>query len=223
MKTKLILLSLILLYSCKEGLSQTKNINTNAKVTVMNPEINAKNYVAKMIEKVKHYDKEPLYYIRIGKANCLVEVLVNDRLVHYNYELSNFATPIVINEGIFASGTQKMTVRMYPIGDLMKQEYGEGQAMTNLTSLSAVDIRIITMDNKGEKKFKDEVEVITHTSPKDAKGHFIGKGKPFFEYSFDFQATVPYDIGLWRKGQDLKQFDKKLIEQKVIEFIKNVI
>ena len=186
---------------------------------IQNPDINSQNFVAKLTEKVKHYPKEPIYYMRLAKANCVIEVLVNDYLVHEDYELSNYATPIRINHGILKSGKQKLTYRVYPTGDLMKESYGSDEATVNtLTDLTSVSIKIIQMDNKGEQKLKDEVVVMQHNSLTDKKGDFIASGKPFYEYTFEFQAEVPYELEGWTKGQDLTKLDQKLLETKALEF-----
>ena len=186
---------------------------------VQNPDINAQNFVSKLTQKVKHYPKEPIYYIRLGKENCVIEVLVNDYPVYEDYELSNEATPIEINHGILKSGTQKLTYRLYPTGDLMKESYGGDEAtVTTLTDLTSVSIKIIQMDNKGEQKLKDEVVVMHHNSLNDKSGKFIASGKPYYEYTFEFQAEVPYELEGWTKGQDLTKLDQKLLEKKALEF-----
>ena len=62
----------------------------DAKATTALPtaieEINSENMVAAISAKVKRYDEEPLYYLRIGKENCIIEVLVNDMPVYKTFE-----------------------------------------------------------------------------------------------------------------------------------------
>jgi len=38
------------------------------------PEISANNFEQRLSHAVEYYDKEPMYYMRINKINCLVEV-----------------------------------------------------------------------------------------------------------------------------------------------------
>ena len=221
MKNLIITFSMFSLFACKQEVNQkTATEKSSKKINIMqNPDINSKNFVSKIFEKVKHYPKEPIYYIRIGKANCVIEVLVNDYPVHNDYELSNYATPIEINHGILKSGIQKLTYRLYPIGDLMKENYsGDSPTVTTLTDLTSVNIKIIQMDNKGEKKFKDEVLVIEHNSQNDKNGNFIASGKPYYEYTFEFIAEVPYELEGWTNGQDLTKLNQKLLEDKALEF-----
>ncbi|MEA9413737.1 hypothetical protein [Flavobacterium sp. PL02] len=193
----------------------------NAKImNIQYPEINANNFEQKLAASVKHYEKEPLYYMRINKSNCVVEVLVNDYPVHKDYELSNYATPLAINRAILKSGEQTLTYRLYPVGNLIKEEYGEGGTVTTLTDNTAIAISIIKMDNNSEKTLEDEEVIIKHISLSDAKGRFIASGKPYYEFTFTFNAQVPYVNEGWSKGQDLSKLDQKLLEAKAVEFYK---
>ncbi|WP_134148446.1 hypothetical protein [Flavobacterium sp. 270] len=183
-------------------------------------EINANNFEQRLLNAAKHYEKEPIYYLRINKINCLIEILVNGYYVHNDYELSNYATPLSINRAILKSGEQKLTYRLYPIGDLIKEEYGEGDTVTTLTENTAISVSIIKMDNNGQKRLEDEEVVMKHISLTDAKGNFIAAGKPYYEFTFSFNAQVPYVNEGWNNGQDLTKLDEKLLEQKAIEFYK---
>ncbi|MBF7092011.1 hypothetical protein IUY40_10720 [Flavobacterium sp. ALJ2] len=198
---------------------EKKPINTKI-MNIQYPEINATNFVQKLVESVKRYEKEPLYYMRINKSNCVVEVLVNDYPVHKDYKLSNYATPLEINDAILRSGEQTLTYRLYPVGNLIKEEYGEGDTVTTLTDNTAIAISIIKMDNGSEKTLEDEEVIIKHTSLNDAKGRFIASGKPYYEFTFTFNAQVPYANEGWSKGQDLSKLDQKLLEAKAVAFYK---
>ncbi|WP_409417822.1 hypothetical protein [Flavobacterium sp. PS2] len=207
---------LTVVFACGQ---EKKPINTKI-MNIQYPEINANNFEQKLVASVKHYEKEPLYYMRINKSNCVVEVLVNDYPVHDDYELSNYATPLAINRAILKSGEQTLTYRLYPVGDLIKEEYGEGDTVTKLTDNTAISISIIKMDNGSEKTLEDEEVVMKHTSLTDDKGRFIASGKPYYEFTFKFNAQVPYANEGWSKGQDLSKLDQKLLEAKAVEFYK---
>jgi hypothetical protein len=198
---------------------ERKSIDTKV-VNIQYPEINAANFEQKLLANVKHYANEPMYYMRINKSNCVLEILVNDYEIHRDYELSNYATPIEINHGILKSGEQKLTYRLYPVGNLIKEEYGEGDSVTTLTDNTALSISIIKMDNKGQQKLEDEVVVMKHASLTDANGRFIASGKPYYEFTFSFNAEVPYVHEGWSKGQDLTKIDQEVLEQKAVEFYK---
>ncbi|MDQ8011029.1 MAG: hypothetical protein REI96_01170 [Flavobacterium nitrogenifigens] len=199
------------------GQENKKTINKKI-MNIQYPEINASNFEQRLLNAVKYYEKEPMYYMRINKINCLVEIFINDYRVHKDYELSNYATPLEINDAILKSGEQKLTYRLYPIGDLIKEEYGEGDTVKTLTNATSISISIIKMDNNGEKRLEDEEVIIKHSSLNDAKGNFIASGKPYYEFTFPFNAFVPYENEGWTKGQDLTKLDQKLLEQKALEF-----
>ena len=216
---KIFLLSGIFMFVFACGQEKKKTTNTEI-MNIQYPEINANNFEQKLSNAVKHYEKEPMYYMRINKINCTIEILINDYRVHKDYELSNYATPLEINHAILKSGEQKLTYRLYPVGDLIKEEYGEGDTVTTLTNNTSVSISIIKMDNNGEKNLEDEEVVMKHISLNDAKGNFIASGKPYYEFSFSFNAQVPYENEGWSKAQDLTKLDQKLLEQKAVEFYK---
>jgi hypothetical protein len=207
---------LTVVFACGQ---EKQPINTKI-MNIQYPEINANNFEQKLAASVKHYEKEPMYYMRINKSNCVVEVLVNDYPIYEDYELSNLATPEEINRAILKSGEQTLTYRLYPVGNLIKEEYGEGGTVTSLTDNTAISISIIKMDNGSEKTLEDEEIIMKHVSLTDAKGRFIASGKPYYEFTFTFNAQVPYVNEGWSKGQDLTKLDQKLLEAKAVEFYK---
>ncbi|PBI88907.1 hypothetical protein BSF41_22750 [Flavobacterium sp. ACN2] len=216
MKKLIITFSLAILFTaCGQEKKQSININN---MNTNYPDINAKNFEQRLSNAVKHFEKEPMYYMRINKINCLVEILINDYPVHKDYELSNYATPIEINHAILKSGEQKLTYRLYPIGNLLKENYGEGDNVNTLTNNTSISISIIKMDNNGKKTLEDEEIIIKNSSLNDAKGNFIGSGKPYYEFTFPFNAYVPYENEGWNNGEDLTKLDQKLLEQKAREF-----
>ncbi|KAA1243332.1 hypothetical protein [Aquimarina sp. RZ0] len=185
-------------------------------------DITSNNIVETIQTKVQRYKEEPLYYLRIGKANCLIEVLVNDFPVYKSYELSNLASPLKINYTILKSGTQTVTVRMYPVGDLIKEEYDSGDTITLLGDTSAVSINVISIDKQGEMGLDDEKGIKKHQSPtKDADGEvFEGSGLPFYEYSFEFEAEVPYDLSQdsWGNAADLSKVKLEYLEKETLSY-----
>ena len=78
MKKTILCLALIAsLNSC----SQKKEQLTDIKM-----DINANNIVDKVTEQVKHYPKEPIYYLYASNSLCVYEILINDLPVHQNYK-----------------------------------------------------------------------------------------------------------------------------------------
>ncbi|MDM1555203.1 MULTISPECIES: hypothetical protein [Chryseobacterium] len=171
------------------------------------------NFVEKISSQIKHYDKEPLYYFRINKENCLVRAYLNNVNIYDDYELSNVITPTEISN-ILKSGPQKVTVKMYPVGDLINKDLGleNEPPVTKLSDKAKVDISVVMMDHKSKKGFDDEKIITTQVNPKGAAG------KGVYEFSFTFNAEVPYEFEGWTKGQDLRKLDQALVQKKALEF-----
>ena len=216
---KIAYLTLAFLFS--NACSQTDKSENNKNMN----EITANNIVEKVASQVKHYPNEPLYYIYIYSNICLYEVLVNDYPVVKNYDYGTYATPFYINSAILKSGTQKITLRLHPIG-----KYQDMFDLPNFTKDTKMEIKVYENDNATGLKIENAKLVKTYTTPtktmmlgqdKDIKEEwFVAEGKDYYEASFTFDAQVPYEIEGWSKGQDLRKFDQKLLEQKVVEFYK---
>ncbi len=227
---KAIALALIIgLVGCKQTnngselsttIKQTQPMAVTDQINIQ--DITSDNIVATIHAKVQRYKAEPMYYLRVGKANCLIEILVNDFPVYKSYELSNLASPLRINSKILKSGAQTVTVRMYPVGDLIKEEYEYGETITQLGDASAVSITVTQIDKQSEMSFDDEHEVIKHHSPTtDTDGEvFAGSGLPFYEYSFEFTAEVPYDLSenSWGNAADLQKVKQEYLEEEALKY-----
>ena len=180
-------------------------------------DIDRTNYAQKVYESVKHYDKEPVYYFRVHKQNCLIEIYINDVNNYGDFELSNVITPIRVGH-ILKSGKQHVKVKMYPVGDLINQDLGLENAppATTLSDKAQVTIEVVMMDNKSQKKFDDEKLITKQVSPKETAG------KECYEFTFTFDAEVPYEFEGWTKGQDLRKLDPDLVHQKALEYYRMV-
>ncbi len=187
-------------------------------------DITADNFINRMLKEVKHYDKEPRYFIRPVQNNCVFEVLINDKRVYNDYGLEVTATPISINHAILKSGEQTLTVRMYPLGDLLKDNYDTGNTITTLLDNTSMKIEVVKYDAYNiSHRLSDENTVLTHYSPtKEGSKKFIGAGLPYYEYTFSFNAEVPYHIEGWQNSQDLTAFDKEELEAQVKKYYKQV-
>lgn len=187
-------------------------------------DITANNFVDRMLAAVKHYDKEPMYFIRPVQNNCVYEILVNDVLMYKDYSLEVLATPIEINSGILRSGEQTVTVRMYPVGDLLKDNYDIDDTVTTLLDNTSMKIEVVKYDAYNvSHRLNDEKTVLTDYSPtKEGTKKFIGSGLPYYEYTFTFNAEVPYTIEGWQNSQDLTKLDKEELEAQVKKYYNRV-
>lgn len=177
-------------------------------------DITEANFVEKLNSQIKHYDSEPIYYFRTSKKNCLIEIYVNDVSLFDDYEISNYITPTPLSSLFLKSGEQKVTVKMYPIGNLNNESLGVKDALpiNKLTEESQVMISIISIDEKSKKGLDDEKVITQKISPKEAAG------KEYYEFNFTFDAKVPYEFEGWKKGQNLKKLDQELVRKKALEF-----
>ncbi len=205
-------------YACAQ-----KQKETSLSINIRNQHINKDNVVQETLKHIGHFEKEPQYFIRPIQNNCIYEILVNDYLVHKDYSLEVLATPVEINDAILKSGEQTLTVRMYPLGNLLKDNYDTGNTITTLLDNTSMKIEVVKYDAYNiSHRLSDEKTVLTHYSPtKEGTKKFIGSGLPYYEYTFSFDAEVPYENEGWLNGEDLTKFDKKELENRVIEFYNN--
>lgn len=224
----LVLLTSFTIASCGQDQSKSQNktkSKENYSITMSHPDINSINIVDKIATQVKHFDKEPRYFIRPLQNNCVYELLVNDFLVYKDYGIEKLATPIEINYAILRSGSQTVTVRLYPLGDALKRAYGEGETVTTLLPKTEMKISVVKYEAFNiSQDLDDEIVVKEHTAPtKEDSNEFVGTGLPYYEYTFTFDATVPYAIKGWTEGQDLTKFDKEELEKKAVDYYSKVI
>lgn len=206
--TILILVSLLIFPSCKE--------NNNKKTQKMS-DLTSKNYVETMINTIKHYNDEPMYQLLITNNWCSSEILVNDIPVYKNFKEPLTGPTVDINNYIFKSGVQTVTLRMFPVGKYKEDNIKEFIAGTGVS---------ITVNEYNTRTEKDK-EIIKYTTPikteRDQYGQlqFEGIGKTYYEVSFTFEAKVPYEFNSLYKGQDLRRLKPEILEEKVVDFYKN--
>jgi len=219
-KVIFILAFAISITSCSQNKDQQSTTNSKKNMYDINQfifpeakEITQANFVEKLDSQIKHYDNEPVYYFRINKQNCLIEIYVNDISIYDDYKLSNLITPIEIGN-ILKSGSQKVTVKMYPVGNLNNETLGvkDVSPVTKITEGAQVMISVINIDEKSTKGLDDEKVITQKVSPKEVAG------KEYYEFNFTFDAKVPYEFEGWTKGQNLKKLDQELVRKKALEF-----
>ena len=166
-------------------------------------EITSENFVEKVSEKVKHYDYEPLYFLRVQHYGHY-EILVNDIPVFKYYRDGSYGSPIEMNYAILKTGKQKVTFRLF-------SEKG-------FDATDDFNIKVGVLDNKGGKRIEDEKTITQYIT----KSGELPIGKNYYEGSFTFDATVPYENKGWSEGQDLTKFNKDELETAVVAFYKKI-
>ncbi len=211
-KMILILATLLIFLSCKE--------NNTIKTKKMS-DLTSKNYIDAMFKSIKRYDYEPMYYLSYEQNSCFSEVLVNDIPVYKNFQKESRGQTLEINNFIFKSGIQKVTIRLYPAGKIGSADF------STLVFDTAMKVHITEADNKN-RDAKDK-KIATYITPLDVKvdaeGYETSKfkftGQNYFEGSFTFNATVPYEFNTLDRAQDLSKWNKDILEKRVVNFYKN--
>jgi hypothetical protein len=196
---------------CLSACSQNKKMSN----------LTSKNYIETMFNSIKRYNYEPMYFLSYEQNVCYSEIFVNDIPVNKNFaEVVNGGT-FEINNYIFKSGTQKVTLRLYATGKTKDFDF---PALAKDT-----DMKIeITEANNKNRDIKGK-EVATYVTPLDvnvdAEGYKTSKfkftGQKYVELSFTFEAKVPYEFTSLDKARDLSKLKKDILEEKVVDFYKN--
>ncbi|WP_314771396.1 hypothetical protein [Capnocytophaga sputigena] len=172
-----------------------------------NPNITADNLVEEITKQVKSYNYEPIYQVDFEFGHCYIELYINDILAYKNYGEGG-ASSFAINPYILNLPIQKINLKMYPTNEL-------GKFLNN----SAVRLGIGSYDNQNKFSIeKQQSNLFIYQTPEDENGFFKYAGKEYFEQTVAFTLPdVPYKIEGWKDSQDLRNFDKKLLEQKVLQ------
>ncbi|WP_062063032.1 hypothetical protein [Aquimarina longa] len=170
---------------------------------------NSFNKIANLYKEVEHYNIEPEYYIEGYQSGCFYEILVNDVLVFKHYEnvgLMNHATPI--NSRILKSGSQKVTIKLFPLGKIDSKEY------TTIDADDSFRLKIFKRDKKQPYEAGDYDIVKEHYAT-------LTDGLPYYEETFTFEAEVPYELKGWSESQVLTEMDQKELEKEVLSYYKD--
>ncbi|GAA3762392.1 hypothetical protein [Flavobacterium ginsengiterrae] len=181
--------------------------------------LTSKNYIENIFKSIKRYDYEPMYYLTYEQNICYSEILVNDIPVNKNFAEIGDGWTMPINDFIFKSGVQKVTFRLYAVGKTKDFDF------LTLTDRTNMKIEITESDNrKRDLKGKEIASYITPLAPIVKYGYertqFIATGKNYFEASFTFNATVPYEFNTLNRAEDLSKWDKDILEKRVVSFYK---
>ncbi|WP_136669404.1 hypothetical protein [Flavobacterium sp. H122] len=178
-----------------------------------NPDITANNIVDKIVNEVKTYSDYTRYYLDIEQSWCHAEIFVNDIPAYNNFEDELIASTESINHLILKSGLQKVTYKLYPVGE------HEGEIIPTLTNDTEMKITAEWQDfYKHEKQGEAGVQSTPMSKPVNPMEEPISllSGKKYYENSFTFNAVVPYELKGWSESQDLRKLDQKELEKRVL-------
>ena len=185
------------------------NCQTDKKQTNMNQnaEINSRNLKEKILQNVKHYSTEPQYVMHYFNGVCNFEIYINDLKVVKSFNNESFKTSERINPFLLSKNNQ-LKIILYPRDSVNK-----------LNLQAGLDLKVNSYENTDRFSIeKQQSNLFIYQTPEDENGFFKYAGKEYFEQTVAFTLPdVPYKIEGWKDSQDLRNFDKKLLEQKVLQ------
>jgi len=206
-----------------------------------NPNINADNIVAEISKALKSYPSEKIYGLGYSNSWCRFDVFVNGIKIPKNFGDDMGSTGVEISDGIFRSGKQVITYKMYPLGKYEE----EGNFYNTFINETDLEFDVNSYDLKNEKASNIEyfeykvpkIEVDTvekkHTegemvniesTNRYKEKRFVGAGKTYYEGSFEVNLDVPYTIQApFQNAQDLRKMDPKVLEGKLLKKYAEII
>ena len=172
-----------------------------------NPNITANNLVEVIAKQVKHYPSEPQYVMHYFNGVCNFEIYINDFKVVKSFNNESFKTSERINPFLLSKNNQ-LKIILYPRDSVNK-----------LNLQAGLDLKVNSYENTDRFSIeKQQSNLFIYQTPEDENGFFKYAGKEYFEQTVAFTLPdVPYKIEGWKDSQDLRNFDKKLLEQKVLQ------
>ena len=172
-----------------------------------NPNITADNLVEEIAKQVKHYPSEPQYVMHYFNGVCNFEIYINDFKVVKSFNNESFKTSERINPFLLSKNNQ-LKIILYPRDRVNK-----------LNLQAGLDLKVNSYENTDRFSIeKQQSNLFIYQTPEDENVFFKYAGKEYFEQTAAFTLPdVPYKIEGWKDSQDLRNFDKKLLEQKVLQ------
>ncbi|WP_148639420.1 hypothetical protein [Aquimarina longa] len=166
------------------------------------------NKIYKLHEQKIEYTTMPQYFIEGYQSGCYYEIYVNGFIMfkHYkNVGLMNHAVPI--NDVILKSGSQKVTIKLFPLGKIDDKEY------TTIDADDSFRLKIFKRDKKQPYEAGDYDVVKEHYAT-------LTDGLPYYEETFTFEAEVPYELKGWSESQVLTEMDQDQLEKEILDVYK---
>ena len=133
------------------------------------------------------------------------ELYINDILAVSRSRGSNAA--IDINPYVLKNGKYKIKLRLLPYWHL------------NETTVSKSDIENARLFFGSYIRNKETDEILNYKADVALSIVAPKEDVPYFEQEWDVELTeLPYELEGWSKGQDLRKWDKKELEKKVVAF-----
>ncbi|MCD8455137.1 hypothetical protein LNJ08_12130 [Tenacibaculum finnmarkense genomovar ulcerans] len=152
-----------------------------------------------------------------GELTTAVEIYINDMPFKKYYGGDNNIFYDEINEYILKSGLQTVRIRYVSENKskLLRKDF-----IASITIQGAK--KLLETEKEGERVHKYEVPRVFRDST-DKIGTFKAVNLPFFEDTFTFKATVPYELVGWTESEDLTALKPKELEKLAVAAYQNVI
>lgn len=212
---KKLILTLVLsinLISCSSQEKKENKMNTEERLS----------YIS---SKIKKYDYEPLYQIKVKTQNCY-QILVNDFPVYTYFDKMGGKIGFNINSAILKSGIQTLQIKIYPS---YNSQNIQNEYLTNKDFFS-LEIEQTSWNKNGS--LEKPKTILKYELPKYKTNN---NDEPDYEkpidYSkqnqviqeFTFKAEVPYELKGWSKSEDLSKIDKEVLLEKVLQYYHKTI
>ncbi len=140
--------------------------------------------------------KEPYYMIDFNAGACLFEIRVNDQpVLKMNLE-GQASTRIPINNAIFNSGKQEVSVKMLPL-----------LGQTKFSSKAELSYSIKLFDTVNDFQYKEQYDGFESMKIESTTALIITN-------TFFFNAEIPYKLkDYWKDGgeiKDIEDYEKKI-------------
>ena len=165
--------------------------------------LNCSNAQKKMEIQQIPLEKQITYGISLS-MRVPYELYINDIKADYDYVGAN--NGVDINPYILKNGKYKVKLRVFPAFKAGKK----------LIEFDDIEKSNISFDSYIRNKETDEILnynsiPLPIVAPKE--------DVPYFEQEWDVELTeLPYELEGWSKGQDLRKWDKKELEKKVVAY-----
>ncbi|MCY0977816.1 hypothetical protein PGH12_15735 [Chryseobacterium wangxinyae] len=139
------------------------------------------------------------------------ELYINDIKASYNYVGTNVG--VDLNPYLLGNGKCKIRIKIFPAFKAGKTEI----PLDDLENSTVLFGKYI-MD-------KEKNDIHSYNINDFTKLDYKLPNKPVASFEQEWEVDIkelPYELEGWSKGQDLRKFDKKVLEQKVVSYYKNL-
>lgn len=170
--------------------------------------------------KIKKYDYEPLYQIKVKTQNCY-QILVNDFPVYTYFDKMGGKIGFNINSAILKSGIQTLQIKIYPS---YNSQNIQNEYLTNKDFFS-LEIEQTSWNKNGN--LEKPKAILKYELPKyktnnndepDYEKPIDYSGQNQVIKEFTFTAEVPYELKGWSESEDLSKIDKEVLMNNISNF-----